>query len=109
LSKALLAEHLPHFPWLTRNMLDHYILTYSTDGVRVPKMIIAQEQTIVSGLTNAASPVRAATPSAIAMSTATSANIPGSTTTSTNEMVVTTTSSNKGGQRKYELGRKGTP
>jgi hypothetical protein len=37
LIKALLDEHIPHFPWLTINMLYHYILTYSTDGVRVPK------------------------------------------------------------------------
>jgi hypothetical protein len=63
-------------------------------------MIIAQEQTIVSGLADVTSPVQAATPSAIAMSTATSANTPGSTTTSTNETVVTTTSSNKGGRPK---------
>jgi hypothetical protein len=65
-----------------------------------PKIIIAQEHEIVSGLTDVASPVRAATPSAIVMSTATSANTPGITTTSTNEMVVTTTSSNKGGRQK---------
>jgi hypothetical protein len=54
----------------------------------------------VSGLNDISSPVRAATPSAIAMSTATSANTPGSTTTSTNETLVTTTSSNKGGRPK---------
>jgi hypothetical protein len=71
-------------PWLTRNMLDHYILTYSTDGLRVPKMIIAQEQTIVSGLTNFASTVRAATTSAIATLTAMGANTACITTSSTN-------------------------
>jgi hypothetical protein len=63
-------------------------------------MIIAQEQIIVSGLTDVASPVRAETPSAIAISTTTSANTPVSTTTSTTETVVTTTSSNKGGRTK---------
>jgi hypothetical protein len=97
LIKALLVDHLPHFPWLTRNVLDHYILTYSTNGLGVPKMIIAQEQKIMSGLTDVASPFRAATPSATAMSMAASANTPGSTKSRNNEMVVTTTSSNKGG------------
>jgi hypothetical protein len=63
-------------------------------------MIIAQEQTSVSGLTDVASTVRAAAPSAIAMSTATSANTPGIITSSTNKTVVTTTSSNKGGRPK---------
>jgi hypothetical protein len=104
LIKAILAEHLTHFPWLTRTMLDHYILTY-TDDFMVPKIIIAQQHTIVLGLTNVASPVRAAT-SAIEMSTvtsaATSANTPGSTTTSTKETVATTTSS-KGGRPKGSM------
>jgi hypothetical protein len=77
-------------------MLDHYILTYSTNGIRVTKIIIAQEQTIVSGSTNVTYPVRLATPSPMAMS----ANTPGSTTNSTNETVVTKKSSNKGGQSK---------
>jgi hypothetical protein len=87
LIRVLLDEQLPHFRWLTRNMLDHYILTYSTDGVRVPKIIIAQEQTIMYGLTDVEFPVRASTPSAMAMSTTMSANTPGSSTTSNNKTV----------------------
>jgi hypothetical protein len=55
--KGLIEEHLQHFPWLTRNMVDHYIVTYTDDNL-VPLEIYTSinNQTVVSYLTDA-SPV----------------------------------------------------
>jgi hypothetical protein len=54
--KGLIEEHVQHFPWLTRNMVDHYIVTY-TDDKLVPLEIDTSinNQTVVSGLTDASS------------------------------------------------------
>jgi hypothetical protein len=65
LIKRIVEEPLPHFPWLTRNMVHHFITTYTyTDENMVPIVIQTKHQTVVSGLTNLPSPVSAATRSA---------------------------------------------
>jgi hypothetical protein len=52
--KGTIEEHVQHFPWLTRNMVDHYIVTYMDDNL-VPLEIDTSinNQTVVSGLTDA--------------------------------------------------------
>jgi hypothetical protein len=59
--KGLIEEHVQHFPWLTRNTVDHYIVTYRDDNI-VPLEIDTSinNQTVVSGL-NDTSPVALAT------------------------------------------------
>jgi hypothetical protein len=37
--KGLIDEHVQHFPWLTRNMVDHYIVTYTDDNHVVLRLI----------------------------------------------------------------------
>jgi hypothetical protein len=59
LIKSLVEEHLPHFPWLTRNMVHHYITTYTGKNL-VPTLIRTMHHTVVSGLTDVWSPVLAA-------------------------------------------------
>jgi hypothetical protein len=55
--KGLIEEHVQHFPWITRNMVDHYIVTYTDDNL-VPLEIDTSinNQTVVSGLTDASVP-----------------------------------------------------
>jgi hypothetical protein len=38
LIESLIEEHLPHLPWLTRNMVHHYITTYTGENL-VPTLI----------------------------------------------------------------------
>jgi hypothetical protein len=51
LIKSLIKEHLPHFPWITRNMVHHLITTY-TDKNLVPTVIQTTHHKVVSGLTD---------------------------------------------------------
>jgi hypothetical protein len=59
--KGLIEEHVQHFPLLTRNFVDHNIVTYTDDNL-VPLEIDTSinNQTVVSFLTDA-SPVALAT------------------------------------------------
>jgi hypothetical protein len=52
--KGLIEQNVQHFPWVTRNMVDHYIVTYTDDNL-VPLEIDTSinNQTVVSGLTDA--------------------------------------------------------
>jgi hypothetical protein len=85
--KGLIEEHVQHFPWLTWNMVDHYIVTYTDDNI-VPLEIDTSinNQTVVSGLTDA-SPVALATANltAIAAPTGTTITMPGSESVSTSK------------------------
>jgi hypothetical protein len=59
--KGLIEEHVQHFPWITRNMVDHYIVTYTDDNIMPLEIDTSiKNQTVVSGLTDA-SPVALAT------------------------------------------------
>jgi hypothetical protein len=51
--KELVQEHMIHFPWLTRNMVHHYMINYTDDNL-VPLEIVTgmNNQTVVSGLTD---------------------------------------------------------
>jgi hypothetical protein len=60
LIKIIVKEHLPHLPWLTRNMMHHFITTYTNENI-VPAVIQTKHQTVVSRLTDFPSPVSAAT------------------------------------------------
>jgi hypothetical protein len=72
--KKLVREHMIHFPWLTRNMVSHYMINYNDDN-RVPLEIFTMNnQTVVSGLTDAS-------PLGMAMAMATSITTPAGTTT----------------------------
>jgi hypothetical protein len=51
LIKSLVEEHLPHFLCMTRNMLHHFITTYTNENM-VPTVIQTKHHTVVSGLTN---------------------------------------------------------
>jgi hypothetical protein len=55
--KELVQEHMIYFPWLTWNMVSHYMINYTDDNL-VPLEIVTDmnNQTVVSGLTDA-SPV----------------------------------------------------
>jgi hypothetical protein len=69
-------EHITQFPWLTINMVSHYINTYP-NGDALPTAIDTHHQTVVSGITDW-SPVNAvrlrattvATPSGTILTTA---------------------------------------
>jgi hypothetical protein len=75
--KELVQEHMIHFPWLTWNMVSHYMINYTDDNI-VPLEIVngMNNQTVVSGLTDAS-------PVGMAMATATTITIttPNGTTT----------------------------
>jgi hypothetical protein len=59
--KWLIEEHIQHFPWLTRNMLNHYIITYTDDNIVSLDIVTGTNtQTVVSGL-NDGSPIYMAT------------------------------------------------
>jgi hypothetical protein len=75
--KGLIEEHVQHFPWLTRNMVDHYIFTYTDDNI-VPLEIDTSinTQTVVSGLTDAS-------PVALAIANVTGITAPTDTTITT--------------------------
>jgi hypothetical protein len=80
--KELVQEHMINFPWLTRNMVSHYIINYTDDNL-VPLEIVTgmNNQTVVSGLTDAS-------PVGIVIATATAITTPTGTTT-TQESVST--------------------
>jgi hypothetical protein len=85
--KGLIEEHLQHFPWLTRNMVDHYIATYTDDNlVHLEIDTSINNQTVVSGFTDA-SPVALATANVTAITAPTGATIttPGSESVSTSK------------------------
>jgi hypothetical protein len=69
--KGIIEEHITNFPWLARNMVSHYIITYTEDKL-VPLVIVTStsNQTVVSGLTEA-SPVDMATSHITAITTPT--------------------------------------
>jgi hypothetical protein len=52
--KGLIEEHVQHFPWFTRNMVDHYIVIYTDDNF-VPLEIdtSTSNQRVVSDWTEA--------------------------------------------------------
>jgi hypothetical protein len=85
--KGLIEEHVQHFPWLTWNMADHYIVTYTDDNL-APLEIDTNinNQTVVSGLTDA-SPVALATANVtvITAPTGTTITTPGSESVSTSK------------------------
>jgi hypothetical protein len=88
--KGLIEEHVHHFPWLTWNMVDYYIVTYTYDNL-VPLDIDTSinNQTavsVVSGLTDA-SPVALATANVTATDapTGTTITTPGSESVSTSK------------------------
>jgi hypothetical protein len=55
--KGSIEEHIKHFPWLTRNMVSHYIITYMDDNIISMVVVTGTDnQTSVSGLPDA-SPV----------------------------------------------------
>ena len=91
LIKILVEEHLPHFPWLTRNMVHHFITTH-TDENMVPTVIKTSHQTVVSGLTDLQSPVSAArarrSPPAVAAPVVTTPAV--TTPAATTQLVVAT-------------------
>jgi hypothetical protein len=86
--KELVQEHIINFPWLTRNMVSHYMINYTDDNL-MPLEIFngINNQTVVSGLTDASLVV-------MAMATATAITTPTGTTT-TQESVST---SKRGGR-----------
>jgi hypothetical protein len=86
--KELVQDHIIHFPWLTRNMVSHYMINYTDDNL-VPLEIVTgmNNQTVVSGLTDVS-------PVGMAMATATAITTPTGTTT-TQESVST---SKRGGR-----------
>jgi hypothetical protein len=51
--KRLIEEHVRHFSWLTRNMVDHFIATYTDDNLVPLEIITTNNQTEVSVLTDA--------------------------------------------------------
>jgi hypothetical protein len=61
LIKSLVEEHFPHFPLRTRNMVHHFITTYTHENMVPATVIQTKHQTVVSGLTDLPSPVSAAT------------------------------------------------
>jgi hypothetical protein len=69
--KELVQDNMIHSPWLTRNMVSHYIINY-TDNNLVPLEIVTgmNNQTVVSGLTDA-SPIDMAMATAITTPTGT--------------------------------------
>jgi hypothetical protein len=72
--KELVQEHIIHFPWLTQNMVSHYMINYTDDNI-VPLDIVTgmNNQKVVSGLTDAS-------PVAMAMVAATVSTTPIDTT-----------------------------
>jgi hypothetical protein len=54
--EELMEEHIKQFPWLTRNMMNHYINTYHSDNL--PIVIDTHHHNVVSGITDT-SPVNA--------------------------------------------------
>jgi hypothetical protein len=85
--KGLKEEHAQHFPWLTRNMVDHYIVTYMDDNLVLLEIDTSiNNQTVVSGLTDA-SPVALVTANmkAITAPTGTTITTPGSESVSTSK------------------------
>jgi hypothetical protein len=85
--KELVQDHMIHFPWLTRNMVSHYMINYTGDNL-VPLEIVTgtNNQIVVSGLTDAS-------PLGMAITITTAITTPTGTTT-TQESVST---SNRGG------------
>jgi hypothetical protein len=85
--KGLIEEHVQHFPWLTRNIVDHYIITYTDDNL-VPLEIDTSinNQTLVSGLTDASTVALAtANVTAITAPADTTITTPGSESISTSK------------------------
>jgi hypothetical protein len=70
ISKGLIEEHVQHFPWLTQNMVDHYIVTYTENNLLPLEIDTTNTQTVVSGLTDAP-PIALATVNVTAISTPT--------------------------------------
>jgi hypothetical protein len=82
--KGLIEEHIRHFPWLTRNMLNHYIITYTNDNIMPLEIVTGTNNyTVVSGLTGA-SPIDMATVNSTVITAPT-----GTTTTQESESVST--------------------
>jgi hypothetical protein len=80
-------EHVQHFPWLTPNMEDHYIVTYKEENLMHLDIDTSiKNQTVVSGLTHA-SPIALATANitAIATPAGTTITTPGSESFSTSK------------------------
>jgi hypothetical protein len=59
LIKSPVEEHLPHFPWLTRNIEHHFITTYTEENL-VPTVIQTTHHTVVYRSTDGPYPVLAA-------------------------------------------------
>jgi hypothetical protein len=53
LLKLIISEHIHHFPWLTRHMVNHYIATHP-DGepIGTVNQTNSNNQTVMSGLTD---------------------------------------------------------
>jgi hypothetical protein len=53
LLKSIISEHIKHFPWLTRHMVNHYIATHPY-GQRICTVVVtnSKNETVVSGLTD---------------------------------------------------------
>jgi hypothetical protein len=53
LFQSISSEHIRHFPWLTRHMVNHYIATHPY-GQTIGRVIVTHtnNQTVVSGLTD---------------------------------------------------------
>jgi hypothetical protein len=60
LLKFIISEHVRHFPWLTRHMVNHYIATHP-DGEPIDTVIQtnSNKKTVVSGLTDSSPIARA--------------------------------------------------
>jgi hypothetical protein len=69
--KEVVQGHIIHLPWLTRNMVIHYLINYNDDNL-VPLEIVTgtKNHTVMSGLTDA-SPVGMTTATAITTRTGT--------------------------------------
>jgi hypothetical protein len=52
--EELMEEHIKQFPWLTRNMVNHYTITYLKEYI-LPMIIDTQHQTVVSGIAGSSS------------------------------------------------------
>jgi hypothetical protein len=71
--KELVKDHMIHFPWLTWNMVSHYMINYTDDNIMPLEIVTGMHnQTVVSGLTDA---------SPVGMVTATMITTPTDTTT----------------------------
>jgi hypothetical protein len=66
LLKMIISEQLKHFPWLTRHMVNHYIATHP-DVQPIGTVVVTNNKTVVSGLTDSLPVARASYVIAVAI------------------------------------------